>query len=344
MSVPTQFLTYTLRLAELFWGKRIGETTTERMMTRARMLGWNAALYGVPMSASVTGVPIADSMKEAWIKRTGYTPGFDNYIQTVAMEGIPAMLTALATADWRTGAPEDGNWFNIGERYGVGGFEYIREALRGDKDMWELLGGAAFSKFKGAITATDPLVRAMVSMITDDGESFPLQASDFLGPLKEITTVNSTWRLIAALNTGEYLTKKGQPLGEVTAGEAFTNFVFGLQPSRIAEYQLIQNLAKDQKDLEKYVSDKFVVEFRKGLRNAQDNPQQADEYFRRALAYTKMGGIRPDLMANLISRGLQGNEALADSVNWSFFIKNAPDELKEQYLEAYRRRQQQGNR
>jgi hypothetical protein len=282
------------------------------------------------MAGGVTGFPAGDALKEAWISRSGYTPGLYNYVQSTVMEGIPAMLIALAT----------GNQVNFGERYGVGGFEQVRDFLSGDKDWLDLVGGAAFSKFRGAISASDPLYRVVTSMMTGNGEAFPFQVEDLAAPLREISTVHSSLRLAAALNTGDLLSKKGKKLTDVSAGEAWTQFITGLSPSRMSDTQIISKLQGEQKELEKFVSDRFVQEFIKGMRVSKDNPQQAEEYFKRAIAYTKVGGIRPDLYSSLVSRAITGNESLESSVNWSFFIKNAPDELKQQYIDAFTRRQQ----
>jgi hypothetical protein len=57
MSLTTQFLTYQIRLAELFMGSRLGATTGERTLARLRLMTFYSALYGAPSAIGLTGLP-----------------------------------------------------------------------------------------------------------------------------------------------------------------------------------------------------------------------------------------------------------------------------------------------
>jgi hypothetical protein len=111
LSIPAQFYAYQLRLMELFMGKRLTD------IERARLLGTFALVYGVPAAFGVSGLPLGDWIRK-WAQEDGYVVG-DNYINTLLTEGLPSLLGGLAT----------GNYYNVGERYGIQGFGPLKDAL-----------------------------------------------------------------------------------------------------------------------------------------------------------------------------------------------------------------------
>jgi hypothetical protein len=119
-SLSTQFLTYQIKLAELFWGKRLGETTGERNMARARIITMFTALYGLPNAVGVTGAPFSDNIREHFMDDLGYIPG-EKWSSTLVSEGLPAWTYSMIT----------GTLPNAGDRFGSQGFQNIKQALRG---------------------------------------------------------------------------------------------------------------------------------------------------------------------------------------------------------------------
>lgn len=326
-SIPTQFLSYQMRAAELFTGKRLTN------MERTRMLAWNAGLYGVPMAAGVTGFPFGDFIRKSALDH-GYTVG-DNWVTSTVMEGLPSMLMALATGH---GDIQKGNFYNIGERYGIQGFETLREALRSDKTMWDILGGAAFSTFSNTWERLDGFTNGMMSLIRDDDKYFKLKPDDFIDIFKEASGVNNNWRMAMALNTGRWLSKKGVYLDNVSPANAIFMSVSGLQSQAVSDLNLMSWLHKDQQALEKYGLQKFTEEFRKGIRERNANPTQSTEYFKRALAYLNITGYPQDKRGAAIALASKDNESLINQMNWSFF-QGAPDARKAQRLEQFRSKQ-----
>lgn len=322
MSIPTQFLTYQIRLAELMWGKRL--TAGEK----ARIIGVSAALYGAPTSLAVSGLPLGDYLRKNAIEN-GYVVG-DNWIESVITEGLPAAFLAMVTGG---GDPSKGNWYNVGERFGPGGFDTIREALRGDKSFMEIMGGASYSIAKGIWDGTDGFRQMATSFMRDD--PYTLTAADVVDAFKEISSVNQAWKGIAALQTGRWLSKKESYLADVGPASAIFMAATGLQPQGVSDLQLMSWSTKDKAELEKHVGDMFIKQFRRGIRVQTENPDQAKRYFTNAFALLRAGGYPMEKQAALIAKASKDYESMIESMDWSFYGKNAPDAKRNNYLNTY---------
>ena len=324
LSIPSQFLTYQIRLAELMWGKRL--TTMER----AKILGVQAALYGVPTSLGVSGIPLADGLRKAALEN-GYQVG-DNWVESLVTEGLPATMIALLTGE---GDIKKGQWYNIGDRFGTQGFETLREAMRGDKTWWEVFGGAGFSVAKGIWDGSDGFREAMLSGLRDDGKKVPMTVDDVVDIFKEVSSVNAAWKGLVAINTGRWLSKKENYLTDVSKAQGIFMAATGLQPQAVSDLQLMSWSNKDKAALEKYVGEQFTQELRRGIRVQNDNPQQAQKYFTRAFAFLNVGGFPEEKRAQLISKAAQDHQSLIESMNWNFYVQNAPDAQRTQRMNTF---------
>jgi hypothetical protein len=333
LSIPSQFLSYQLRTMELFLGKRL--THTER----ARLLGTYMVMYGAPTSLGLTGFPFGDYIRKSAMEENiagrPYVPG-DDLLETTMMEGVPALILALITGQ---GSPRKGYWYNISDRYGVQGFELLREILRSDKGMWEIIGGAAFSTLKGAYEKSDGMWNAMISFIRDDGKHYPLKVEDFIDPLREISTINNAWRLWGAVNTLKWLSKKDEFLGNTTVANAIFMTATGLQTTDIADMHLLSQSIKDKKEGEKYAEKQFMQDFRRGLQALYDgNLEQHKKFMARSSALLKIVDYPQDKIPGLISQASKTYESLRERIDWSFFIADAPDKAREERAKSFRRK------
>ncbi len=333
MSVTSQFLSYQIRLGELFVGKRLGATMGERNLARARLLAWNGAMYGAPMSLGATGLPIGDFLRQKAMER-GYEVG-NNWISSLVMEGIPSWTAAMITGK---GDVTQGNWYNIGDRYGSQGFETIREALRGDKTMWELIGGASWSTFKGAFERSDGLVKAFSSMIRGDRDQFPLKLEDFVDPLREISSVDSAFKAYGVWNTGRWLSKNGNYLDNQTVPNAAFMTILGLSPQGVVDSQLKQMSTKTMKEYDKEVLKQFTQEVRRALIAADNNNKaQYTEHMKRAYVFLEAGGYPEKQKAAAIAHAMNDNRSMIERINESFFLKDAPDAQADVRQDALRK-------
>lgn len=336
MSLPSQFLAYQIRVAELMWGKRL--TGIEKM----RLMGTQAMLYGVPMSIGVTGLPVADYLRKAAIEN-GYTPG-DNWAESLVGEGLPALMTALATGK---GDISKGDWYNVGDRLGAGGFETIREALRGDRTFWEIVGGAGFSVGKGIWDGSDGFREAMLSGLRGDGKKIPLTVDDIIDVFKEVSTVNNAWKGYMALNTGRLLSKKENYLTDVTTSEAIVGMLTGLQPSGVSDLNLMAWSMKDKAAAEKHAEQVFTRDLRRAVRIQNDNPQQANKFISRAFIALDILGYPEEKKAGLIAKAAQDHQSLIESMSWRFYVTGAPNEQRDRRMDTFlnrtKRNEQQRN-
>ena len=328
MSIPTQFLTYQIRLAELMWGKRLD--TKQRM----KILAYQSMLYGVPTAIGATGLPLGDIFRKAALEN-GYVVG-DSWIESAVTEGLPALMLALATGG---GDIKKGKWYNIGDRYGSQGFETIREAMRGDKTMWDVLGGAGYSVAKGIWDGSDGFGQAMLSLIRGDSDKkVPLAAEDFLDPFKEITSVNQTWKMIAALNTGRWYSKREGFLSDVSPLSAIFMGVTGLQPQDVSDLQLMAWSNKDRKSMQDRVEKEVIQEIRRAIRIRNDNPEQSDKYLTRAKALFEIGDFPINKRSEIIAKASADHESLIESMDWNFYRILDADTKTQDRFDAFTRK------
>jgi hypothetical protein len=319
MAVPAQFLAYQIRLSELVLGKRL--TQLERM----RLFGVQSILYGVPTALGISGLPLADFMRKNALEN-GYVVG-ENAFEQAVTEGIPALLLGLIT----------GNQYNVGDRFGSNGFETIREAMRGDRTWWEVAGGAAGSTAINTLYAMkDGFGWAMLSGLKADGNAFGRTTIDDAADIfKEISSVNQTWKVIMALQTGRWLSKKELNLTDVSAGNAIFLALTGMSPQSVTDLQLKSWSLKDQNEMHKYVADLFTKDFRRGLREHTNNPEQAKLYFKRAFDRLEISGYPEHKRSEVMSRAIRDHESLVESMDWNFYLKNAPKSQEAARLKAF---------
>lgn len=325
-SIPAQFYTYQLRLLEMFTGKRL--TGEEKL----RLFATNAALYGVPMGAGLTGLPVGDSIRR-YAMENGYVVG-DNFLSSIFMEGIPSILGAMATGG---GDYQSGNFYNFGERFGTKGFDFINSALRSDKTIWDIFGGATYSTLKNTFEQSDGFRAAVGSLWRRDEEKFPMTVEDVVDVFREISTINTLYRTIAAFNTGKWLSKKDAYIADTSKANAVFAALTGLQEQKITDIYKMQWSLQEQKDYEKAIQKQFLQEFRRAVIAQETNPEQAQKFFTRAQAFLVIGGYPEHKITDLISIAVSDNKSLIDKINWDFYINNVPDKLKDTRTKAFER-------
>jgi hypothetical protein len=334
LSVTTQFLSYQLRLAELFLSKRIGETPWDRAMARLRLFGMYSGLYGVPCAFGLTGLPISTDIREAAIDH-GYVMG-DNFVSSLLMEGIPSIITALVTGE---GSLQKGKFYNIGDRYGAQGFTSLREALRSDGAWWRILGGASVSSFANTIVSADGATKALWSFLKRDSSDarFALKSDDIVDMAKEISSVNAFWKLWVAMNTGKLLAKNEGYITDVAKPESIFMTLTGLSPQEQDDIYAKGNIVKARKESQKYALQKFIEEIHRGIQAAEDNDREsAHQYWNRAFYYLDVTGYPDELKAQAISIASKNWESRIERADFDFYLKDVPTDRKEQYLETFK--------
>ena len=325
-SLSTQFLTYQIKLAELFWGKRLGENTLERNLARARMLTFFTAMYGLPNAIGVTGAPFSENLREHFMDDLGYIPG-EKWLSTMMNEGLPAWQMAMIT----------GKLPNFGDRFGSQGFQNIKQGLNGSIPWWQAVGGASVSTFSNFIgAALDPYTQYGMSWLRGDrtDDRFSIKAADLAEPLKEISSVSTGAKWWTAIQTGLWVSKNEQTVTDVTPWQATLYGLTGMSPQEQDDMFINNKMIQGEKDAKKKALKEFIKDWRRGIEAMNNNdPEQGHSYKRNAIARAKAAGFDTDELAKAMAIGSRVEKAI-DSSNYQRFMQgdyNKRDERKEYF-------------
>jgi hypothetical protein len=330
LSLPTQFYAYNLRLAELFFSKRIagglGETASARAAARARILAVNAGMFGVPMSFGISGLPIGDYLRQAALDY-GYTPGQSGTLVTMLMEGIPSVMLAHAT----------GNYYNIPQRYATGGFTQIRNILNSDANFWQIIGGASTNLLSNTVAGFDGLWQYGSQFFSKDARRIPLKIEDFVDVAKEWSIVNKTYGLYVALNTGKWINKSGNlVMNDVSKANAIFMTAAGLSPLLQADAHNLSVNLKSQQDFEKFAIKEAALNMQRAyMAMANNDPNQANDFTIKAVARLEAANLTDRQIASAITSSIKGHESVVERIAYSRFIQHAPKGKEEQYRQIY---------
>lgn len=322
MSLPATFLTYQIRLFELFTGNRL--TGAEK----ARLFFTNSLLYGVPMGVGLTGIPAADWLRQQMMEDgsvfgipvldEAYVTG-DKFIESMFMEGIPSALGAIISGK---GDPKAGTWFDIGPRMGTKGLEFFGGINNTDKSQLDILGGPAWSIIKGTIEQSYGFLNVVLNLGKKDSEIFPTTYEDYADIFKEITSVNTAFRTLAILNHGRWVSKKEAWLADATPAQAIISALTSFKDTRIDDIQTIRAAARDQAAYEKKIEDLFLREYRRATIALKDGDNEASKkYFTKANILLHRYGYPVDRINSLIARASHDNRSIQDKVMYNFYTR-----------------------
>jgi hypothetical protein len=328
-SLSTQFLTYQIKLAELFWGKRLGETTMERNLARARVIGMFSLLYGIPSSIGVTGAPVSDNLREHFMDDLGYIPG-EKWYSTAVNEGIPAWSYAMIT----------GTLPNVGDRFGSQGFQNIKQAMRGDIPWWQAIGGAAVSTSSKFITAgLDPFYQGALSWARGDtgDERFTIRGADLVEPWKEVSSISMATKWWAAIQTGKWISKNESYVTDISPIQATIMSATGMSPQEQDDMFITNQMIKGETEAQKSALKEFIKDWRRGIQAKENNDdEQGNAYHRNAMARLTTVGYPYEKILSAIAIANRSYERAIDNSNynsWSHGNRNK----SEQRLERYKR-------
>lgn len=303
LSIPTQFLSYNVRMMELFTGKRL--TAGEK----ARMFTMLSATYGVPTAiGGVTGLPIYEVVRKHLLE-SGVDVDESNLEPLV--EGMFSSLIEAAT----------GEDFAVAERLGPGGLNILNEIARGDKTIIDLFMGASGSILGDILRSSQPAVMGIMDTFSDSNEAYPLRWDDLETVTRNISTVNNAYKAWYAANLGKYLTRNGVPVGEVSVTGGLVSAILGPNPQNLSDTFIKFQSLKDLKNAQKEPRKQAISNFRKGL--TSESQEDRLEYFRRAKVWLTLGDFRPDQKGQIFREATKGFKDL-DKIADQQFIKKAP--------------------
>lgn len=321
LSIPAQFQSYGVRMTEQMWGGQLS------LAEKARVIGLNSALYGIPVGLSgVTAYGLYEDVRE-YALANGYTVG-NSFIESM-VEGIPAtMASILGLGDW-----------NVGQRYGPGGVNLVKDIFKGDKSVIEIAMGPGGSVLPDIFWNAIPSgVVALTKAVS--GREYTPELNDMLDAARTISTVNSAYRVYAAMHFGKYISRKGIVLDEATVGSSFVSAITGLQPSEFSDTMIMRQSNKDfqkyqrdiQADIQKY-GHRAWIEYNNG------NKEAGDAYMVKVNALVEMGGFSPSQKTSIVQQIVAADtKNLADSVRRDWVMK-APQDKKLERLKNLETRQ-----
>lgn len=337
-SLSTQFLTYQIKLAELFWGKRIGATATERNLARARMLVAFSALYGVPNAIGVTGAPISDNLREHFMDDLGYIPG-EKWLSTMLNEGLPSWGLAMITGGLDL---QKGNVENVGDRFGSQGWQNVKQGLRSDIPWWQAIGGAATTTFSNLFTSgLDPFYQGALSWARGDtGDArFTIRSADLVEPFKEISSVSSAIKVWTAMQTGKWISKNEGYATDVSPLRSAFLGLTGMNPQDIDNTFITNQMLKGETEAQKVALKDFIKDWRRGLDTMKVDPEQGNAYIRNAMARLTTVGYPYEKILSamaIANKGWESSVNSSDFKSWQTGDRNKQD----QRLDRYKRQQE----
>lgn len=282
-SVPAQFLTFPMRLAEGYWGKAF--TPVERI----RMFAGYAAVFGIPTAAAgAAGIwPLYDSVKDYLINNN--IPYEDNAVQAL-LNGLPQTMIKMAT----------GENFDFGKRFGEGGISQLRDAWYQNKPLWELATGAPGSVIGDMVSSAMPMMKGIWSVLSEDPKdrTYPLDVQDFMHFFQNITSVNGTTKLWYAMNTQRWMSKYDQPMDGVTNPEAFVMALTGANLESIDDIFYTKEVLKERQDGDSKVMMQMGDLYRRAM--LSDDRKQAEQYFTQAKTLAVMQNLSPDKWSQVV--------------------------------------------
>jgi len=327
-SVPMQFYAYQQRLLSLFFSDRIS------WKERGRLLAWNGAMYGLPMTVGVTGVPAVDNLRQ-YALDNGYVVG-DSFWKSMFMEGLPSAIGALATGK---GDPQAGTWYDIGPRFGNKGLEPVTSIWGTDKTTADLIGGASYSFAKSTIQSSKGIYRAIASLArSDDDDVFKTTVEDWVGPLRQIGIVNSAYRIYAAAAFGRWMSKNEAYLTEGSPAQATVMALIGVKDQDINDLQSKRNSLKSQEEYEKVIEKEFNLYFHRGaLAHRDGNNEEGKQSLTNAKVLLQMGNFREDRINSLVGKAVDDNRSILEKINNDYYLRKIPNNMTEDKADAYKR-------
>lgn len=309
LSIPAQFQSYGIRMLEQLWGGQL--TTAEK----ARVLGLNSVLYGVPVGLSgVVGYPLYEDVRTMALER-GINVS-DTYMSSM-LEGIPAVLATML------GAGE----LNVGQRLGPGGVSFLKDYFSGEKTTAEMALGPAGSVVTDIFLSAIPAGGAALAKMLK-GEAYEPEVQDLIDAARTISTVNAIDRVYMAATIGKYISRKGTVLSDATPMEAIISAVTGLQTRDFTDAMLFNRSIKDFEAHKREIAQEAQKHVSRAWIEASNNNQQAAEaYMVKARAQIILGDFTASEKTKIFENAFRGkNSNLMSKFQKDWIFKAPPSQ------------------
>jgi hypothetical protein len=259
--LPSQFYTFTQRMMELYWGKRL--TAGEKI----GIFTTHSALYGVPAAiGAATLIPAYEMIRQNALLEGNQNINKDWY--RMASEGF------MNYAIWHaTGGKEGGKDYNFGERYGASVSDRFGKLMTGQATLLEAGMGATGTFIQNMGQANWPFYAHIANALGGGQETFPLTRDDIIPLLKTVSSVNDAINVWTALNTQKYLNKNGELVANDLSIADTAAMVVGLTRRDIRDANMQVSGTRDQ------------------TKQQQEMQRQASIFLRRSYQYMADGNF-----------------------------------------------------
>lgn len=330
-SIPAQFFTYHQRLTEQIIGNQL--TPAERL----RLLTVYAAMWGIPVGVGGTALgafwPMGEQIRQYMLDNN--IDGDANVVTEIFSKGlIGSMADRIVGTD-----------VNVSERFGPSGMSFFRDLVdlvTGNDAGGEVsdLFGAGPGFFSDVMGTFSPFGRAVFTSLNPNSEAYQLTTDDFIGVLRNISSVNTGVRAYQIYTAGQWLTRNENATATFNKEDpALTIAVaLGLSPEEVTDAYLKLRSNKEFEQARLSVQREALIEYRRALKSAAGGDyDQADVYFKRAYAIMATAEFTPLEIRNALKQGLRNNEDLIDRVDFDF-MKRDPEQRVDEYADDLRRR------
>lgn len=324
-NLPTQFLSYQVRLWEQMTGKTL--TKAEKM----RIVGVYSAMYGVPVAATGTLLPI-------W-------PWYEDIRQSMLENGIDWDDTAAEL--FHTGLMATilhaftGEEYDVGEQLGPGGIHVFKDIISGDasKTVLAILLGPTGQTVDDFWTSSYPVFEDIRAVFNEgpDADRFKVMANDFNDLFRGISSWNYAYKMYAGLRYGQLVTKNEELLGKVDTIDSVLMGTLGLNPRDLDDVYRWFESGREQAGYQNEVKKQVIKYLRRGWK-AEDRAEQIAN-FKQAKMWQDLGDFRPDQYMDIVSEAAKGYENTIDEVNRRMLLERAPPSQAKERFERYKKDQ-----
>lgn len=286
-----------------------------------------STMYGIPVGMS-TALPIWPWHEDIREKMVAEGRDYPNAAIEALNKGIIETALHLIT----------GEQTNYGESYGPGGISTFKDIVNialGNSDFLEIMAGPSGSVFGSLITTGLPVLRD-IGDIFSDGVSNPkmtILARDLADTSRTLTSVNSAFNFIYALNTGRYISRTEVGLDEINTIENIMMNAFGIRPQAFEDARLAQEYLKETKAAQNYARSEIIKYIRRAIQVMNNDPELYTAYMRTAKIWEIRAGFGFAEQGQIIHDAVQGYENLFQNVNIQL--------LKEQMDRSFTKQQEQ---
>ena len=302
LGVPTQFMSFQARLMEQMLGRELSGTE------RLRAFAAYSAFYGLPIGITGTalgGFWAAPKDIQAMLLDQGID--VDESVLTKMMaRGIADVTYNLLTDEDQA----------FGERFGPGGNTLLRDLVNGDTTVWEALMGASGKTLAGnqggVLYGTFGLVGTVIGATLSEEEDFlPLTLDAAHNLASSVSTYNNAAKGWIGLTTGQYISRNGLVLDNVTPGDAIVTMLMGTQPQEVSKtFSMLENI--EEYNNNKREAMKYYAKYLKLSLKNLDSPEDAAAYA--SLAKYHLQGLTPRDKQQALREALKYEGPFVDSI------------------------------